>query len=128
MSTSVHQEPIIEDVGQHESIMTQDLENPKIEVGVAFSDVYCFRKALRQFAILNQFEVDIIKTDKKRFISKCTYYDCPWRIHASLRKDDQSFMVCTSNFQFFMTLTYNFHNSEFRLIPYVFMLCLSNCR
>ncbi|WVZ84847.1 hypothetical protein U9M48_031833 [Paspalum notatum var. saurae] len=34
-----------------------DLENPKIEVGVTFEDGHTFKKAIRQYAILNEIEI-----------------------------------------------------------------------
>jgi MuDR family transposase len=97
ISPNVHEETIIDDVVECERIITYDSENPKIEVGSLFPDVDAFRKALRHFAIKNEFEVCTVKSDKTRFIGKCKNHSCPWRIRASRLQDNKTFMVCMHN-------------------------------
>ncbi|CAN6204094.1 unnamed protein product [Urochloa humidicola] len=50
---------VVDDAWGCESIIhTIDLENPKIEVGVTFGDGATFKKAIRQYAIKGEYEVD----------------------------------------------------------------------
>ena len=83
----------IEPSSMHEKEFSLDSENSKIEAGALFPDVYAFRKALRHFAIKNEFEVVTLKTDKKRFIGKCRNPSCPWRVHASVIRESNVFKV-----------------------------------
>jgi MuDR family transposase len=98
---NVHEEPRIDDIVQCEANLVFDPENPKIEVNVLFPDVDAFRKALRHFAIKNEFEVRTVKSDKKRFIGECKHPNCLWRIRASILQDNKTFMVCKHNFCIF---------------------------
>jgi MuDR family transposase len=90
----IHEELRINDVVQCEPSFVFDPENPKIEVNALFPDVNTFRKALRHFAIKNEFEVRKVKSDRKRFIGECKHPSCPWRIRASILQDNKTFMVC----------------------------------
>jgi MuDR family transposase len=56
----------------------------QIEVNALFPNVNTFRKALRHFAIKNEFEVRTVKSDRKRFIGECKHPSYPWKIHASI--------------------------------------------
>jgi MuDR family transposase len=89
----VHKESAIDDEVDSGPIIAYDPENPKIELNALFLDVDVFRKALRHYPIKNEFEVSTLKSDKKRFIGKCKYPNCPWRIHASRLQDSTTFMV-----------------------------------
>ena len=40
-----------------------------------------FRLAMKQFAINEEFELHLVKTDKKRYIADCNADDCPWHIN-----------------------------------------------
>ncbi|XP_078153161.1 uncharacterized protein LOC144548368 [Carex rostrata] len=90
---NVHEEPAVDDVVQCEPIIGFDPEKARIDVNALFPDVNAFRKALRHFAIKNEFEVHTLKSDKKRFIGRCKHPDCPWRIRASILQDNKTFMV-----------------------------------
>ena len=98
---NVHEEPAVDDVVQCEPIIVFDSENPRIEVNALFPDVVTFRNALRHFVIKNEFEVQTLKSDKKRFMGRCKHPDCPWRIRASILQDNKTFMVCIQNLGIF---------------------------
>jgi MuDR family transposase len=93
MVDNVHDEPTVDDTNQCEPLITHDLENLKIKVGALFPDINTFRRALRHFAIKNEFEVVTIKFDKKRFIEKCKESSCLWRIHVFILQDNKIFMM-----------------------------------
>ena len=48
-----------------------DLENPKIEVGVTFEDGQTFKRAIRQYAILNEIEIAAPYSEAKRYRGYC---------------------------------------------------------
>jgi MuDR family transposase len=89
----VSHEETINDVADAEYTIAYDPNNPKIELNALFPDVDAFRKALRHYAIKNEFEFSTVKSDKKRFIGKCKHVDCPWKIRASRLQDNKTFMV-----------------------------------
>lgn len=70
-----------------------DLENPKIEVGVAFEDGHTFKRAIRQYAILNEIEIVAPYCEAKRYRGYCKAKKCKWRIHASQLQDGRTWMV-----------------------------------
>jgi hypothetical protein len=77
-----------------------DLENPTIALGVTFEDGDTFKRAIRQYAVLNEFEIDAHYSEAKRY--KGFYKDrsskkkkCRWRIHASELQDGKTWQVHT---------------------------------
>ena len=80
----VHVEAEVDDADPLEVNILHDPENPKIVKGELFPDVIAFRKAIRYYAVKTGFEFAKAgyKTDKTRFIAKCTAEGCPWPIHA----------------------------------------------
>jgi hypothetical protein len=72
-----------------------DLENPKIEVGVTFEDGQTFKRAIRQYAILNEIEIAAPYSEAKRYRGYCKAKKCKWRIHASQLQDGRTWMVPT---------------------------------
>jgi uncharacterized protein YneR len=73
---NAHKEPIADDVVESGPTITYDPQNLKIELNSLFFDVDIFRKALRHFAIGNEFEVTTLKLDKKSFIEKYKNSNC----------------------------------------------------
>jgi len=70
-----------------------DLECPKIEVGVLFEDGQTFKRAIRQYAILNEIEIAAPYNEAKRYRGYCKAKKCKWRIHASQLQDGRTCMV-----------------------------------
>ncbi|ONK76170.1 uncharacterized protein A4U43_C03F24670 [Asparagus officinalis] len=58
------------------------MEDYNFIVGQQFSDVKAFRKAIKDAAIAQHFELKIIKSDLIRYFAKCAKDGCPWRIRA----------------------------------------------
>uniref|UniRef100_A0A0A8ZPQ8 Transposase MuDR plant domain-containing protein n=1 Tax=Arundo donax TaxID=35708 RepID=A0A0A8ZPQ8_ARUDO len=73
----------VDDHAENEPLFAIDKENLKIKKGETFSTMEDFRMALRQYAILKEFEVHKVKTDRKRYRAECKANGCPWRIVAN---------------------------------------------
>lgn len=62
-------------------------------VGQQFADVKTFRKAIKEAAIAQHFELKIIKSDLVRYFAKCAQEGCPWRIRAVKLPDVPTFTI-----------------------------------
>ncbi|KAI3516657.1 hypothetical protein L1887_15580 [Cichorium endivia] len=58
-----------------------------------FENAICFKRALNHYAITNEFDYFILKSDPTRFTARCESIDCEWRIHASIMQDGITFEV-----------------------------------
>ncbi|KAL5711470.1 hypothetical protein ACHQM5_021922 [Ranunculus cassubicifolius] len=52
-------------------------------IGQEFSDVETCRRNLKEIAIALHFDLRIVKSDRSRFIAKCSKEGCPWRVHVA---------------------------------------------
>ncbi|CAN0890895.1 hypothetical protein LINGRAHAP2_LOCUS16693 [Linum grandiflorum] len=52
-------------------------------IGHEFPDVETCRRTLKDIAIAMHFDLRIVKSDRSRFIAKCSKEGCPWRIHVA---------------------------------------------
>lgn len=82
-----------------------DLENPTIALGVTFEDGDTFKRAIRQFAVLNEFEIDAHYSEAKRYRGFCKGRSskkkkCRWRIHASELQDGKTWQVTIPAFNY----------------------------
>ncbi|ESQ41642.1 hypothetical protein EUTSA_v10015777mg [Eutrema salsugineum] len=68
-----------------------------LAVGKEFPDVETCRRALKDLAIALHFDLRIVKSDRSRFIAKCSKEGCPWRIHAAKCPGVSTFSVRTLN-------------------------------
>ena len=89
-----------------EPLPVTDLNNPVIQVDSIFADQSTFKRALRHYAILNEFEYNVDYSEQKRFGASCTHPDCNWRIHASRLQDDRTYKVV--HFIVLKTFCHNF--------------------
>ena len=72
----------IDDIRQDEIKIMHDKRNPIMEAGSLYPSMVEFRLAVRQYAIINEFELRIISTCITRYTARCIGSpDCPWRIH-----------------------------------------------
>ncbi|XP_020111463.1 uncharacterized protein LOC109726337 [Ananas comosus] len=78
-----------------EDELVYDNENPIVDYGVKYPDVNSFRSALHQFAVQNQFQFKIIKSDQSRVTARCTTEGCGWRIHAARIRGEATFQIKT---------------------------------
>ncbi|CAA7042433.1 unnamed protein product [Microthlaspi erraticum] len=68
-----------------------------LAVGREFPDVETCRRTLKDLAIALHFDLRIVKSDRSRFIAKCSKEGCPWRIHAAKCPGVSTFSVRTLN-------------------------------
>ncbi|KAH7835808.1 hypothetical protein Vadar_030054 [Vaccinium darrowii] len=60
-----------------------DLQDHSLVIGQEFADVETCRRALKDIAIALHFDLRIVKSDRSRFIAKCSKEGCPWRVHVA---------------------------------------------
>nr|KAJ0197863.1 hypothetical protein LSAT_V11C700366300 [Lactuca sativa] len=65
--------------------------NPFMKVNSKFPSVIAFRRALNHYALTNEFEYVIEKSDLTRIAAYCGDKKCKWRIHASITQDGVTF-------------------------------------
>ncbi|KAI3795072.1 hypothetical protein L1987_37716 [Smallanthus sonchifolius] len=68
---------------------------PTMKVNSKFKNVIEFRRAINHYALVNEFEYLIEKSDLIRFTARCAHIECNWRIHASITQDGVTFEVKT---------------------------------
>lgn len=71
------------------------MEDYNFVVGQQFPDVKGFRKAIKEAAISQHFELKIIKSDLIRYFAKCAKEGCPWRIRAVKLPSAPTFTIRT---------------------------------
>ena len=84
------------DVSEH----VTNLDNPTIACGVTFEDGDTFKRAIRHYAVLNEFEISAPYSESKRYRGFCKGFKtkkkrCKWRIHASQLQDGKTWQVCS---------------------------------
>ncbi|XP_052155403.1 uncharacterized protein LOC127773379 [Oryza glaberrima] len=57
-------------------------DDPDMSVGTFYPSMDEFRMAVKQYAIVHEFELETEKSDKERFRGKCHAIGCPWIIRA----------------------------------------------
>ncbi|KAK9069470.1 hypothetical protein SSX86_011374 [Deinandra increscens subsp. villosa] len=70
-------------------------KSPIIKVNSRFENVTDFRRTLIHYAIVNEFEYNLEKSEPTRVTAICTNQECKWRIHASVNQDGITFQVKT---------------------------------
>ncbi|KAK9290227.1 hypothetical protein L1049_008394 [Liquidambar formosana] len=60
-----------------------NLADHSLVIGQEFADVETCRRALKDIAIALHFDLRIVKSDRSRFIAKCSKEGCPWRVHVA---------------------------------------------
>lgn len=59
------------------------LADNTLAIGREFPDVETCRRTLKDIAIALHFDLRIVKSDRSRFIAKCSKEGCPWRVHVA---------------------------------------------
>jgi hypothetical protein len=83
----------IDDEIPDERVMLHDLDKPCMDIRTVYPSMRDFRLAVRQFAINEEFELEIYKTDLSRFIGNCKGEGCPWHIVGCRQQSGNSVMV-----------------------------------
>jgi hypothetical protein len=76
-----------------ERVMLHDPDKPCMDIGIVYPSMRDFRLAVRQFAINEECELEIYKTDPSRFIGNCKGEGCPWHIVGRRQQSRNSVMV-----------------------------------
>lgn len=87
----------VDDVAWNEPIIDWDRDNPEMEVGIVYPSMVDFRLALRQYAIVHEFELCTEKSDRSRFRGCCSANGCPWKIRARTQADSSVRVLITSS-------------------------------
>ncbi|XP_020096022.1 uncharacterized protein LOC109715442 [Ananas comosus] len=85
----------LEDNMDHVEAFSYDVNNPITEVGAKYPNVASFRDALTHFALLNEFEYNLQKSDLLRVTATYAKSNCKWRIHSSRLQDSLVFQIKT---------------------------------
>ncbi|KAF5208312.1 Mudr family transposase [Thalictrum thalictroides] len=85
-------------VGDHSLVTTDNsltVADHTLVIGQEFADVETCRRMLKEIAIALHFDLRIVKSDRSRFIAKCSKEGCPWRIHVAKCPGVPTFSVRT---------------------------------
>ncbi|WVZ62653.1 LOW QUALITY PROTEIN: hypothetical protein U9M48_012373 [Paspalum notatum var. saurae] len=64
-----------------------DRDNPDMTVGDVYPSMHDFRMAVRQYALVHEFELGTEKSNPDRFRGYCKANGCPWKINAKTQVD-----------------------------------------
>jgi len=78
----------VDDNGANEPLFFYDRDNPEMTVGTLYPSMPEFRLAVRQHAVVKDFELGTEKSDKSRFRGFCKSKGCPWIIRAKTQRDE----------------------------------------
>ena len=70
-----------------------DKKNPVMKLGSIYRNMKNFRLAMRQYAINKQFELDLKKTNRRRYWAKCKGDKCNWSINAREEQPGVSIVI-----------------------------------
>ena len=82
----------VDDYLPEERIVVHDPNGPSLDLGSVYPNMKEFRLAVRQFAINEEFELHIVKTDPSRYIADCKAEDCPWHLVRHRQPDGSTVM------------------------------------
>lgn len=70
-----------------EPLVDWDRDNPDMSVGTVYPCMVDFKMAVKQHAIVEEFELHTEKIDKTRFRGCCCALGCPWKTRAKTQAD-----------------------------------------
>jgi len=84
---------------EEEPLFDWDRDNPDMSVGTCYPSMQDFRLAVKQHAIVNEFELATAHSDKQRFRGNCGSLGCPWIIRARTQRDGsvRVFFLCDAH-------------------------------
>lgn len=75
---------VVSDASLDHSLVVSDASvDHSLVIGQEFPDVETCRRTLKDIAIALHFDLRIVKSDRSRFIAKCSKEGCPWRVHVA---------------------------------------------
>ncbi|KAK4792168.1 hypothetical protein SAY86_022603 [Trapa natans] len=90
----------------------QAIANYSLAIGQEFPDVETCRRALKDIAMALRFDLRIVKSDRSRFIAKCSKEGCPWRIHVAKCPGVPTFSIRTLHGDHTCEGLHNFHHQQ----------------
>jgi hypothetical protein len=96
----------VDDRDPSEPMYDWDRDNPDMSVGTRYPSMYDFRLAVRQHAIVKEFELGTEKSDPDRFRGYCRAAGCPWKIRARTQHDKSVRVLFFTNCYCFRTCVY----------------------
>lgn len=88
------------------------LDNYSLSIGQEFANVDACRKTLKDIAIALHFEIRIVKSDRSRFIAKCSKEGCPWRVHVAKCPGVPTFTIRTLHGEHTCDGVQNLHHQQ----------------
>ncbi|CAA0827786.1 Unknown protein [Striga hermonthica] len=95
-----------------EPFSTVPLPSLPLSIGQEFPDVDTCRRTLKDIAIASHFEIRIVKSDRSRFIARCSKEGCPWRIHVAKNSGVPTFSVRTLQGEHTCEGVHNLHHQQ----------------
>jgi hypothetical protein len=77
----------VDDTADEEPLYEWDRDNPDMSVGTCYPSMDELRLAVRQHAIMEEFELNIEHSDKERFRGCCAILGCEWIMRARTQHD-----------------------------------------
>ena len=98
----------VDDKVPEEPIFDWDRDNPDMSVGTCYPNMPDFRLAVKQHAILNEFELATAHSNKERFRGHCGSLGCPWIIRARTQHDGsvRVFFLCVGIYVLFVAILF----------------------
>lgn len=88
------------------------LASHALSIGQEFPDVDTCRRTLKDIAIALHFEIRIVKSDRSRFIAKCSKDGCPWRVHVAKCPGVPTFTIRTLHGEHTCEGVQNLHHQQ----------------
>ncbi|KDO54871.1 hypothetical protein CISIN_1g042031mg [Citrus sinensis] len=88
------------------------LAEPTLSIGQEFPDVETCRRTLKDIAIALHFDLRIVKSDRSRFIAKCSKEGCPWRVHVAKCPGVPTFSIRTLHGEHTCEGVQNLHHQQ----------------
>ncbi|XP_030477353.1 uncharacterized protein LOC115694365 [Syzygium oleosum] len=101
-----------EHADQSIAVADASLANYPLAIGQEFPDVETCRRTLKDTAIALHFDLRIVKSDRSRFIAKCSKEGCPWRIHVAKCPGVPTFSIRTLHGEHTCEGVHNLHHQQ----------------
>ena len=88
--------------------ISYDIDHQTVEKKSIFPTMLDCRRAVKQWAINEEFNLGVYRDDKSRWMAYCTEEDCPWKITCRLMADKTKTWVPTlffTNYKLFPIIT-----------------------
>ncbi|KAJ6697054.1 hypothetical protein OIU85_003419 [Salix viminalis] len=88
------------------------LSEHALAIGQEFPNVETCRRKLKDIAIALHFDLRIVKSDRSRFIAKCSKEGCPWRVHVAKCPGVPTFSIRTLHGEHTCEGVHNLHHQQ----------------